>query len=252
MANHLKKLIKSNILILLLFYIFSCVTADKSKSEIIVNKNKVLSSTLINQIYNFHGLNINLIIIDESEGFFSDLFNSIAVDKQESAFYYLLKNYYISYISVENTTNHELVFNANSICIVVDDFELKPIMKENLPDKLERFNLKGTIKNIYNTGAICATTAFIVLSIITCAKDNHCGGIEHIDDVLNLSQTGETDPKKLFSSIVHKTEIQYNDVIDKENIIGPGQIIDGIIFFEKEKKILDSIVQIFYNQHKKK
>lgn len=249
----MSRYIDFRIFIPVFFLLFSltCLSPDKSKTEIEVNRDKLMLSAKLNNTYELDGLKINLIIFDESRGFFHDLISSMTVDKADSAFDYLLNNYHVAYISIENTARKKISFNINSIRLVINNAEFKPIVRENLPVKLKRFNMKGTAKNIYNAGVITAVTSFVVIAIVACAKNNKCGGIDHIDDVVRIGQLGETDPDKIFSSFIHRTEIQYEGIIDKEQTIGPGKKLEGIVFFDKQSNILNSIVRVFYNRQKK-
>ena len=249
MNNQFKSLII--IFTFTLIFLFGCVSADKNESEFTLNKDNLQSSICLNQRYDFNGLNINLVIADESRGFFQNIINSISVDNQKSAYEYLLKNYYVSYISIENTTEQKMFFNTNLICLAVDNTELNPIMKENLPEKLKRFNMKGTMKNVYNTGAICAVTAFVVFAVVASGKKGGTLPLNIFADVSKLSQSGETDTVKLFSSFVHKTGVQYEGVLNKETILEPKQKAEGIIFFEKKEKQINSFVKLFYKQNQK-
>jgi hypothetical protein len=63
----------------------------------------------------------------------------------------------------------------------------------------------------------------MLVTTVACAKNGNCSGIQYIDEVIRLSQVGETKPEKLFLLFFHKTKINYNDMIDKKILFIQGK-----------------------------
>ncbi|GEM_PF-2030316 len=240
------------VLALFLIPFLGCATADKLSTKLHVDEKKVEATYTVELKYRYDDLIIDMKVIDDSNTtFFGNIINSIAVSSQESGFDYLIHNYYITFISVENTGKQKKFFNINSLRLKVDDEYVKPLSPEKFPKVAKRVNVKGQLKNIYNLAVVAAVTSYVVISVAMCAKDGKCEGLRYIDDVFELSQSGEKDTKKLYSNFFHKMKYEYDKTLTKDTVIKPGEKVSGIVFFRKREGMFDSFIKLFYDKKRR-
>jgi hypothetical protein len=238
-------------LALFLIPFLGCATADKPSSKLCIDEEKVQATYTVELRYRYDDLIVDIKVIDDSNtSFFGNIINSIAVSSQESGFDYLLDNYYITFISVENTGRRKKSFNIASLRLKVDDEYVKPLSPEKFPKVAKRVNVKGQMKNIYNLAVVAAVTSYVVISVAMCAKDGKCEGLRYVGDVFEVSQSGEKDPKKLYSNFFHKMKYEYDKTLKTDNVIKPRETVSGIVFFKKREGMFDSFIKLFYARKK--
>lgn len=215
-------------------YLSVCVSADKDSSKVkfgIADAGKLNSNEIKKRIGD---LEVDLDLIDKSESeYFQDLFHNLVVDSVESGYYYLMSNFVIGILKIRNSGSGPYKFHIKNLKLKIRNRELIPVAPKEMPKTIERFNFKGNLKNVYNFTVVTAATAFVIVAVVGCAKEGKCGGIQHVDTVLNVASSGEKNPENVFSSVTHETNFEFENIFPVQKELKPGEAVSGVIFFQR-------------------
>ncbi len=202
------------------------MSADPRESRLIVSMEKFDWDYKLALVYENDSLHIRMVPSRDSDTIFNAIANGYSVDKESSARSYLSDSYKVCLLELKNKTPAEQIFYLDKLHLVYEDVALSPVSPVDLPSELKRLNPKGISKNIYNS-----VVAITVLAAISSALFAMGDG--------NMKPTGvEAEvlySPGIWSSIFHRTNLKYEDLILQKNPIGPNKSKSGIVFIPRAK-----------------
>ncbi len=228
-----------NRILIILFLLISCVTADKSEQKVKLSRNISNISNINYEEYinlPFEEYEINILNIQPEGNSFKTILSNFIVDDEKSALTHLSASYIIAMITITNKTENFIKVSESSFYYTQSEKELRPLRKlSDYPSNIGCINWKGNIKNLYNTAIITGTTVFIVGAFVACAKEGKCEGLRRIDNVTKVATSGQNDPQKTFSSPIFDSELKYADIIELINplVLAPYETKQGMLLYPK-------------------
>ncbi|WCL50437.1 hypothetical protein [Leptospira sp. GIMC2001] len=230
-------------LLLISFLLLSCLSADKQEQTIVLPVNsKSTNNWEIEQKHSFtkNGLQYEILYLKPSDKLIYGLFHNLVVDNIDSAAYHLSSNYIITIAIIENSTKQNKKIVRQDLSVNYRDESLSPIVPLDYPKSIKCINWKGNLKNAYNISVISVSTLLVVGSIVACAKENKCKGLEYIDDVISLATSGETKPENSFSNPIFTSKLESSEMeIGKEIEIASREKKEILILYKKPALDID-------------
>jgi hypothetical protein len=234
----------NKIFIIILFSIFYCVEADKKEQTVNLPINSKLQKEWeIEDNYKFkmNNLDFEILYLKPSSSLMYGLFSNLIVDNLESASHHISSNYIITIGIIQNKNNQKRAFSRRNLILPYRGNSLKPILPLQYPSSISCINWKGSIKSAYNVSVFSLSTIYVVGSIVSCVKGNKCEGLEYIDNVINLSTSGETNPSNIISHPVFTSKLESNDLeIYHEIVLQPKETKEILILYKKPSLMIDS------------
>jgi hypothetical protein len=230
--------------------VIGCLSADKNNTRLVLTKDSIEKTITTQVTYTYDNMLFTLKVVDNrSTSLLQRIGNRLLVDTDQAAYSSLCNKYYIGYLSIENYNNIKKYIDLQDVNLVVNSKIVHPILADSLPTSILAPNIKGSVKNIYNTGVIIASSVIVSAAIIAGNIDKNYTVLKKIDGKYSIKNMEKKDIDALYSKILHKYTYIYKNTIKKENSISARGKVEGIVFFEKKNNLYATTINLFFHRN---
>lgn len=223
--------------VLIFLFLYGCVTADQNTQSIYIRGRSHNGGDFI--VHHYHeydrdGVRYRFFFMEPNSSLTSDLLSNFIVDSRESAIAQISANHLFTLIEIENRNIYDIKVDPASLSLPFNGRMIEPLSLYELPRSIYCINWKGNIKNAFNIAVATVTTAYVVAAFIGCAKEGKCEALNHIDEVIQISRSGEKEPGQMFSSPLFTTSLKYSNIIDPRKIEVSGRsMVSGLLMYRR-------------------
>jgi hypothetical protein len=221
---------KNKIYLIIIYLVINCIEAEPKISKETINKNDFEWDWTESIKYHDEKVQFKIFINKNSYNVLENIFNKLNVIMPKSSIVTLLEFYDIGLLEITNKSDNNFNFELEKLHVTSRENKTSPIAPQDLVKDIQRINIKGITKNVYNTLAIVTVTTAII-GIMVIANTNGaniscCSGS-------NQQSNDKVELEKFWSSFYQETTFDYQDLISSSNLIQPNSEKVGIIFLRK-------------------
>ena len=209
-----------------------CATTERPRTEFTISNDAIEWKTENPSEFENGMLKITLLRCSRHSDLLHRAVDTYITDGGESAKSYLLENYDLCLLTMENLTNAKQTIRLDRIRIGADESMSSPISPSDLPSTISRMEMNRVSKNVISAVSTAALTAALAAAVVA-GKE---GG---------LSAAG-LKKEDYWASLRSDTKFIYENIIGSENELPPLGRKSGVIFLGKAALGSHAMVDIEY------